>query len=82
MMNILNGGSHADNNVDFQEFMIIPATSKTFEESLKMATDIYSSLRKNIETNNLLQQLFHYEDEYLKHNKSDFVFGVYKKKLV
>jgi enolase len=53
LFNVINGGKHAEDNFDFQEFMIIPATSKTFEESLKMATDIYSSLRKNIETNNL-----------------------------
>jgi enolase len=53
LFNVINGGKHADDNFDFQEFMIIPATSKTFEESLKMAGDIYNSLRKNIETNNL-----------------------------
>ena len=53
LFNVINGGKHAEDNFDFQEFMIIPATSKTFEESLKMAGDIYNSLRKNIETNNL-----------------------------
>jgi enolase len=53
LFNIINGGKHAEDNFDFQEFMIIPATSKTYEESLKMASDIYNSLRKNIETNNL-----------------------------
>jgi enolase len=53
LFNVINGGKHAEDNFDFQEFMIIPATSKTFEEALKMASDIYNSLRKNIETNNL-----------------------------
>src|ERR1035437_2067416 len=53
LFNVINGGKHAEDNFDFQEFMIIPATSKTFEESLRMASDIYNSLRKNIETNNL-----------------------------
>ena len=53
LFNVINGGKHAEDNFDFQEFMIIPATSKTFEESLKMTSDIYNSLRKNIETNNL-----------------------------
>jgi enolase len=53
LFNLINGGKHAEDNFDFQEFLIIPATSKPYEEALRMATDIYSSLRKNIETNNL-----------------------------
>lgn len=53
LFNLINGGKHAEDNFDFQEFLVIPATSKAYEESLKMVTDIYSSLRKNIETNNL-----------------------------
>ena len=53
LFNLINGGKHAEDNFDFQEFLIIPATSKPYEESLRMATDIYNSLRKNIETNNL-----------------------------
>jgi enolase len=53
LFNVINGGKHAEDNFDFQEFLIIPATSKSFEESLKMVSDIYNSLRKNIETNNL-----------------------------
>ncbi|HUD09410.1 MAG TPA: phosphopyruvate hydratase [Patescibacteria group bacterium] len=53
LFNLINGGKHAENNFDFQEFLVIPATSKPYEESLKMVTDIYNSLRKNIETNNL-----------------------------
>ncbi|MDO5714622.1 MAG: phosphopyruvate hydratase [Tissierellia bacterium] len=46
MMNILNGGEHADNNVDIQEFMIMPVGGKTFKESLRMGTEIYHSLKK------------------------------------
>jgi enolase len=53
LFNLINGGKHAEDNFDFQEFLIIPASSKSYEESLKMAADIYASLRKNIETNNL-----------------------------
>ena len=53
LFNLINGGKHAEDNFNFQEFLVIPATSKTYEESLKMITDIYYSLRKNIETNNL-----------------------------
>ena len=41
MMNILNGGSHADNNVDIQEFMIMPVGAKSFSECLRMNVEIY-----------------------------------------
>ncbi|MBN2211229.1 MAG: phosphopyruvate hydratase [Sedimentisphaerales bacterium] len=46
MMNILNGGKHADNNVDFQEFMIMPIGAKSFSEALRMGTEIFHSLKK------------------------------------
>jgi enolase len=45
MMNILNGGSHADNNVDFQEFMIMPFDAPTFAEALRMGAEIFHSLK-------------------------------------
>ncbi|MBA4312901.1 MAG: phosphopyruvate hydratase [Chlorobiaceae bacterium] len=45
MMNILNGGKHADNNVDLQEFMIVPASAPTFADSLRMGTEIFHSLK-------------------------------------
>ncbi|PIE77199.1 MAG: phosphopyruvate hydratase, partial [Clostridiales bacterium] len=45
MMNILNGGSHADNNVDIQEFMIMPVGPKTYREALRMGTEIYHALK-------------------------------------
>jgi enolase len=45
MMNILNGGSHADNNVDIQEYMIMPVGAKTFREALQMGTEIYHNLK-------------------------------------
>lgn len=45
MMNILNGGSHADNNVDVQEFMIMPAGTGTFAEALRMGTEIFHHLK-------------------------------------
>ncbi|MBQ9958013.1 MAG: hypothetical protein IJO89_03100, partial [Clostridia bacterium] len=47
MMNILNGGAHADNNIDIQEFMIMPFGAKSFAQAMKMGTEIYASL-KNI----------------------------------
>ncbi len=46
MMNILNGGSHADNNVDLQEFMIVPAGAPTFSEALRMGAEIFHNLKK------------------------------------
>ncbi|WP_027409937.1 phosphopyruvate hydratase [Anoxybacteroides tepidamans] len=45
MMNILNGGAHADNNVDIQEFMIMPVGAPTFREALRMGTEIFHSLK-------------------------------------
>jgi enolase len=45
MMNILNGGRHADNNVDIQEFMIMPVGADTFSEGLRMGTEIYHTLK-------------------------------------
>ncbi|AGA70758.1 phosphopyruvate hydratase [Desulfitobacterium dichloroeliminans LMG P-21439] len=45
MMNILNGGQHADNNVDIQEFMIMPVGAKSFREALQMGTEVYHSLK-------------------------------------
>ncbi len=46
MMNILNGGEHADNNVDFQEFMIMPVGAETFAEALRWCAEIYHTLKK------------------------------------
>lgn len=45
MMNILNGGSHADNNVDIQEFMVMPVGASSFAEALRMGTEVYHSLK-------------------------------------
>ncbi len=46
MMNILNGGSHADSNVDIQEFMIAPIGAETFSEALRVGAEVYHSLKK------------------------------------
>jgi len=46
MMNIMNGGAHADNNVDLQEFMIMPKGAKTFSEGLRMGSEIFHNLKK------------------------------------
>lgn len=45
MMNILNGGAHADNNVDIQEFMIMPVGAETFAEALRMCAEVYHTLK-------------------------------------
>jgi enolase len=46
MMNILNGGKHADNNVDIQEFMVVPCGAPSFKEGLRMGVEIYHALKK------------------------------------
>jgi enolase len=46
MMNIINGGSHADNNVDFQEFMVMPSGAKNFSRSVQMGAEIFHHLKK------------------------------------
>ena len=46
MMNILNGGSHADNSIDFQEFMIMPVGGDTFSEALRMGVEVFHHLKK------------------------------------
>jgi enolase len=53
MMNILNGGSHADNAIDFQEFMVMPAGAPTFSESLRMGTQIFHHLKSVLKSKGL-----------------------------
>jgi enolase len=53
MMNILNGGCHADNTVDFQEFMIAPVGAECFSEGLRMCSEIYHTLKKLLAANGL-----------------------------
>jgi len=48
LMNIINGGAHADNPIDFQEFMIVPFGAPTFSESLRCGTEIFHALKKNL----------------------------------
>lgn len=51
LMNILNGGKHSDNNVDFQEFMIVPVNADSFRESLRMGTEIFWTLKNILKSN-------------------------------
>ena len=53
MMNIINGGSHADNNVDFQEFMVFPIGARSFSNALQMGTEIFHQLKKVLKNKNL-----------------------------
>src|SRR5439155_22152645 len=46
MMNILNGGSHADNNVDFQEFMVMPVGASCFSECIRLGVEVFHNLKK------------------------------------
>lgn len=48
MMNIINGGKHADNNVDLQEFMIMPAGAPSFSEALRMCSEVYHALKSTL----------------------------------
>ena len=50
MMNVLNGGLHADNNIDIQEFMIVPIGAESFEEAMRMGTDVYRALKTLLKT--------------------------------
>ncbi len=51
MMNILNGGSHADNSIDFQEFMIMPFGAETFSDSLRMGVEVFHNLKSVLSKN-------------------------------
>lgn len=51
--NVINGGKHAEGTIDFQEFLVIPASSKKFDEALIIGTNVYAALKKSLETNNL-----------------------------
>ncbi|MBO2675895.1 phosphopyruvate hydratase [Shewanella algae] len=53
MMNILNGGEHADNNVDIQEFMVQPVGAKSFREALRMGAEIFHNLKKVLKSKGL-----------------------------
>ena len=51
MMNILNGGSHADNKIDFQEFMVMPVGADTFSHALQIGTEIFHALKNELKSN-------------------------------
>jgi enolase len=53
MMNVLNGGAHADNSVDFQEFMIVPSGARSFSECLRMGAEVFHSLKKHLHDNGM-----------------------------
>jgi len=53
MMNVLNGGSHAENNVDLQEFMIVPAGAPNFKEAIRMGAEIFHTLKKVLKKDGL-----------------------------
>ncbi|MDP8967072.1 MAG: phosphopyruvate hydratase, partial [Actinomycetota bacterium] len=53
MMNVLNGGAHADNEVDFQEFMVVPAGAESFSEALRYGTEVFHALKRTLHSANL-----------------------------
>src|SRR5205814_6116038 len=48
MMNVLNGGAHADNAVDFQEFMVVPIGAPSFSEALRVGAEVFHSLKRTL----------------------------------
>jgi enolase len=48
LMNVLNGGAHADNKVDFQEFMVVPSGAETFSEALRMGAEVFHALKRTL----------------------------------
>jgi enolase len=54
MMNILNGGAHADNNVDFQEFMVMPVGATSFREGLRMGVEVFHALKAELKAKKLM----------------------------
>ncbi|MBD2022801.1 phosphopyruvate hydratase [Leptolyngbya sp. FACHB-36] len=54
LMNVINGGAHADNNVDFQEFMIVPVGAPTFKEALRWGAEVFAALSKVLHDKGLL----------------------------
>ncbi|MGI8726288.1 MAG: phosphopyruvate hydratase [Solirubrobacterales bacterium] len=53
MMNVINGGSHADNSVDFQEFMVVPAGAESFSQCLRMGTEVFHALKAHLHSRGL-----------------------------
>src|SRR5437588_8350137 len=53
MMNVLNGGAHADNRIDFQEFMIVPVGARSFAEALRMGSEVFHHLKSTLHSNGL-----------------------------
>jgi enolase len=53
MMNVLNGGAHADNSVDFQEFMVVPAGASSFSECLRIGVEVFHALKKSLASKGL-----------------------------
>jgi enolase len=53
MMNVLNGGAHADNKVDFQEFMVVPCGARSFSECLRMGTEVFHALKRTLHDRSL-----------------------------
>lgn len=81
LFNVINGGRHAANSLDFQEFLIIPATSKSYSEALALGVTVYNSLRKVLLENNL-STLIGDEGGFAPHVESNHEALVLLKKAV
>ena len=56
MMNVLNGGAHADNKVDFQEFMVVPCGASSFSECLRMGAEVFHALKRTLHERGLARR--------------------------
>ena len=74
MMNIVNGGEHADNNVDIQEFMVMPVGAPTFKEALRMGAEIFHSLKTFLKKKATTQLLVTKADSLLTLNPTKKLF--------
>src|SRR3954452_13708587 len=53
MMNVLNGGAHADNRIDFQEFMVVPVGASSFSDALRLGAEVFHNLKKTLHDSGL-----------------------------
>ena len=75
-MNVLNGGAHADNRVDFQEFMIVPCGAASFGEALRVGAEVFHALKATLKGRGLNTVITSYSIHYTKlYEKISLVAG-------
>ncbi|MBK7429654.1 MAG: enolase [Bacteroidetes bacterium] len=74
MMNILNGGSHADNSIDFQEFMVMPVGASSFAEALRMGTEVFHHLKAVLKKKGLSTAMDAAASEFFDATEGKYIF--------